>query len=56
LAILGFDALASVISRMFLFEYTKFVVGSLLIYVAAGFFGAFRRGFVYGVLLGGIAV
>jgi hypothetical protein len=52
--VIVFDAVASLWSRVFHFEYTRFVVVSLLIYVGAGFFGAFRRGFFYGVLLGGI--
>ena len=55
LVIIGFDALASLISRMFQVPYIKFAVGSRLSYIAAGFFGAFRRGFVYGLLLGVIA-
>jgi hypothetical protein len=53
--IVAFDAVASVLSRIFQLQYTKFAVGSLLIYVVAGFLGAFRRGFFYGLLLGAIA-
>jgi hypothetical protein len=54
LVVIGFDALASMISRVFQFEYTRFALVSILIYVGSGFFGAFRQGFVYGMLLGGI--
>jgi len=55
LVIVGFDAIASLLSRSFQFEYANFVWLSFLIYVALGFWGAFRQGFVYGMLLGAIA-
>ena len=55
LVVIGFDVVASLLSRAFQFEYTNFVWLSFLIYVVIGFWGAFRRGFVYGMLLGSIA-
>jgi hypothetical protein len=39
LAIVAFDAVASIISRTAGIEYTKFAYGSYLIQAAAGFFG-----------------
>jgi hypothetical protein len=38
-AIVAFDAVASIISRMTGFDYTNFAYGSYLIQAAAGFFG-----------------
>jgi hypothetical protein len=55
LVVVGFDAIASFLSRSFQFEYANFVWLSFLIYVALGFWGAFRQGFVYGMLLGAVA-
>jgi len=53
--IVGFDAVASFLSRILRFEYTKLMWLSFLIYVAIGFWGAFRQGFAYGMLLGTVA-
>lgn len=55
LAIVGFDAIASVASKVFQFDYTNLVWVSLVIYVAAGYWGAHRRGFIFGLLLGSVA-
>lgn len=55
LVIVGFDAVASLLSKLFQFDYTNLVWASLLIYVAAGYWGAHRRGFFFGLLLGLLA-
>jgi hypothetical protein len=55
LAIVAFDAIASFISRAFHVDYTNFMWLSFLLYVAVGFWGAQRKGFVYGMLLGTFA-
>ena len=55
LAIVGFDAVASFVSRMTKLEYTRLIWVSFLIYVLVGYWGAYRRGFVYGMVLGGLA-
>ena len=55
LAIVAFDAIASFLSRAFHVDYTNFMWLSLLLYVAVGFWGAHRKGFVYGMLLGTFA-
>jgi hypothetical protein len=55
LLVVGFDAAASLFSRRFHFEYTRFMWVSFLIYVLVGYWGAYRRGFVYGMLLGTLA-
>jgi hypothetical protein len=55
LVVVGFDAVASLLSRLFQFDYTNLVWLSLLIYVAAGYWGAHRRGFFFGLLLGLLA-
>ncbi len=55
LAVVAFDALASLLSRLLQFEYANFMWLSFLIYVVVGFWGAFARGFLYGMLLGTIA-
>jgi hypothetical protein len=52
LLVVGFDAVASLFSRSSHFEYTRFVWVSFLIYVLVGYWGAYRTGFVYGMLLG----
>jgi uncharacterized protein YqgC (DUF456 family) len=53
--IVGFDAVASFLSKRFQFDYTILVWASFLIYAAAGYWGAHRRGFLFGVLLGALA-
>jgi len=55
LLVIAFDAIASLLSRLLQFDYTNFVWISFLIYVAVGFWGAFRQGFGYGMILGAIA-
>src|SRR5712691_6326933 len=54
-AIVGLDAVASFVSRMTKFEYTRLMWVSFLIYVLVGYWGAYRRGFVYGMVLGALA-
>jgi hypothetical protein len=51
----GFDAVASLASRVFQFDYTNLIWISLVIYVAVGYWGAHRRGFLFGLLLGALA-
>ena len=53
--VVGFDAIASVLSRSFQFDYTRLIWVSLLIYFAVGYWGAHRRGVRYGMLLGALA-
>jgi hypothetical protein len=55
LAIVAFDAIASLLSRVFQVDYANFMWLSFLLYVAVGFWGAHRKGFVYGMLLGTFA-
>jgi hypothetical protein len=55
LVVVGFDAVGSLLSKLLQFNYTDLVWASLLIYVASGFWGARRRGFTFGILLGAIA-
>ena len=55
LVVAVFDAGASLLSRLLQFDYTSLTYVSLSIYVLAGYWGAHRRGFVFGVLLGGLA-
>lgn len=55
LVIVGFDALVSVLSKLFQFDYTNLVWASFLIYLAAGYWGAHRRGFLFGMLLSALA-
>jgi thiamine transporter ThiT len=55
LVVVGFDTVASFLSRSFHFEYTRLMWVSFLIYLVVGYWGAHRRGFVYGMLLGTIA-
>ena len=55
LAIVGFDAVASIASRTLKFEYTRFMWLSFLIYICVGYYGAYRQGFGYGMVLGALA-
>jgi hypothetical protein len=55
LLVVGFDTVASLFSRSFQFEYTRFMWISFLIYFLVGYWGAYRKGFVYGMLLGTFA-
>jgi len=55
LAIVAFDAIASFLSRAFHVDYTNFIWLSFLLYIAIGFWGAHRKGFVYGMVLGTFA-
>src|SRR5882672_1724154 len=53
--VVGFDVIASLASRLLQFDYTNLVWVSLAIYLAAGYWGALRRGFLFGLLLGALA-
>ena len=55
LGIVGFDAVASFLSRSLQFEYTRLMWVSFLIYVVLGYWGAHRKGLIYGVLLATVA-
>jgi hypothetical protein len=55
LAVVTFDALASSLSRVFQFDYTNLVWASFLLYAVAGYWGAHRRGFIFGTVLGALA-
>lgn len=55
LVVVTFDVIASLVSRTFQIEYGYFILVSLILYVLIGFWGAWRRSFVYGMLLGAIA-
>jgi hypothetical protein len=55
MAIVAFDAIASFISKAFRVDYSNFMWLSFVLYVAVGFWGAHRKGFVYGMLLGAFA-
>lgn len=55
LAIITFDATASVASRIFEFDYTLFSPISYLLYILAGFFGCRYFNFLIGLLAGFIA-
>jgi hypothetical protein len=52
--VVWFDATASVLSRVLHFDYSYLIPVSLLIYVVVGYWGAHRRGFLFGILLGGL--
>jgi hypothetical protein len=49
--ILGYSIAVLFLSKVFLYDYSKFGLGSFLIYIVAGYVGAYRRGFWFGVLL-----
>jgi hypothetical protein len=51
LVVVGFDVIGSISSRSLQFDYTKLMWASFLIYLVAGYWGAYRRGFAYGLLL-----
>src|SRR5580765_8814371 len=53
--IVAFDAVSSLVSRVFHFDYNNLIGISLVIYVAAGYWGAHLRGFLFGLLLGAVA-
>jgi hypothetical protein len=55
IGIVWFDATASVLSKLLQFDYSYLIPVSLLIYVVVGYWGAYRRGFIFGILLGGLA-
>jgi hypothetical protein len=55
IAVAGFDAGASVLSRSFRYEYSGLIWTSFLIYLAAGYLGGRRRGIKCGMLLGSMA-
>lgn len=54
-AVVGFYAVAAVLSRSFRYEYSSFIWTSFLIYLAAGYLGGRRRGIRCGMLLGSMA-
>src|SRR5687768_10187721 len=54
LAVLVFDALGSLASRIFGFSYQNLIVGSFLIYGAVGFAASKNNGLLYGVLAAGL--
>jgi len=55
LAIALFDLIASLASRMFVFDYTKLFWASWCIYFIAGFVGCKRLGFIGGIISGLVA-
>ena len=55
LVVVGFDAVASLLSRSLQFDYGNLMWVSFVLYVVIGFWGAYRLGFVYGMLLGTFA-
>ena len=55
LVAVGFDVLASLVSRQFQILYTYFGIGSFIIYFAAGFLGCRRLGFIGGAAAGLVA-
>src|SRR5262249_21421925 len=55
LVVFGFDAIASILSKGFQFDYTRLRWVSFAIYLAAGYWGAHHRGFTFGMALGGLA-
>jgi hypothetical protein len=55
LIVIGFDAVASALSRSFHYDYTRLVWVSFLIYLVVGYWGARNLGITYGVLLGAVA-
>jgi hypothetical protein len=55
LAVVAFDAIASVLSRQFGFAYTTAAWGSYVLYVAVGFFAA-RRGGMGAAIEAGVLV
>lgn len=55
LAVAIFDVIASLASRMFVFDYTKLFWASWCIYFIAGLVGCKRLGFISGITLGLVA-
>src|ERR1700730_1963193 len=53
--VVGFDVVASAASRLLQFDYTNLILVSLAIYLAAGYWGAHKQGFLFGLLLGALA-
>lgn len=53
--VVSFDIVASLASRLLQFDYTNLILVSLAIYLAAGYWGAHKRGFLFGLLLGALA-
>src|SRR6266581_7232186 len=53
--VVGFDVVASLASRLLQFDYANLILVSLAIYLGAGYWGAHRRGFLFGLLLGALA-
>jgi len=55
LVVFGFDAIASIFSKGFQFDYTRLRWVSFAIYLVAGYWGAQHRGFTYGIALSSLA-
>jgi len=55
LAIVGFDAIASLLSSTLQFDYANVSWVSFIIYVVVGFWGAHRQDVLHGILLGAFA-
>jgi hypothetical protein len=55
LAVALFDVIASLASRMFVFDYTKLFWASWCFYLIAGFVGCKRLGFIGGITAGLVA-
>ena len=53
--VVGFDVIASLASRLLQFEYMSLILVSLAIYLAAGYWGAHKQGFFFGLLLAALA-
>jgi hypothetical protein len=53
--VVGFDVVASLASRLLQFDYANLILASLAIYLGAGYWGAHKRGFLFGLLLGALA-
>jgi len=49
--VVGFDVVASLASRLLKFDYANLMLVSLAIYFGAGYWGAHKRGFLFGLLL-----
>ena len=55
IAVIVFDAMQSLVSRVFLVDYVNLGWGSYVVYFAAGYWGAHRQSFKWGVLLATLA-
>src|SRR5262249_3997889 len=55
LIVTGFETFASILSKSFQFDYARLRWVLLAIYLVAGYWGAHRRGFIHGMVLGSLA-